>query len=351
MYKVLQLVILSDSPEGEFKMESVYIVLGTGILCICILDFLWTTLWVDGGAGPVTKKVARLTWKIIRKLSRDHPKILSLSGPVILSFTLLTWIMLLWAGWTFVFAGEADSIADSQNSQAVTWMDRIYYAGYLIFTLGNGDFSPQYGWAKIASILATGTGMLFITLGVTYILSVLEAVTQKRAFSESVESVGHSGKQFVLNAWNGRDFKDLNLFLNTLSAQLGTIIAQHKAYPILHYYYAEDKKENIPVAVVILDEALNLIRHGIQREVQPNQVVLQEIRSTIKNYIDTLTAISIVPSEETPPLMDLHVFNESKIPTAEERDYLAEMEKLEDRRKKLAGLLEVNALEWPDENG
>lgn len=329
-------------------MEPAYMVLGTVILCFCILDFIWTTLWVDGGTGPITKKISRFTWQTIRKISGDHPKILSLTGPLILSFTLLMWIMLLWVGWTLVFAGAADSIANPQNSQPITWIDRIYYAGYLIFTLGNGDFSPQLAWSKIASILATGTGMLFITLGVTYLLSVLGAVTQKRAFSESVEGVGQNGKQFVLNAWNGKDFKDLNLLLNTLAAQLGTIIAQHKAYPILHFYYAEDKKENIPNAVVILDEALNLIHYGTQREVQPNQVVLQEIRSTIKNYIDTLNAISIVPSGETPPIMDLHGFIEPEIPTVKESDYLSEMKKLESRRKKLAGLLQANALKWPE---
>ena len=331
-------------------MATLYFTLGAAIIIVCIMDFLWTTLWVDGGAGPITKRASHLIWKTTRKISKDHPKILSLNGPLILSFTLFTWIMLLWIGWTLVFAGDANSIINPQSSMPITWLDRIYYAGYLIFTLGNGDFSPQGGTWKIASVLATGTGMLFITLGVTYLLSILGAVTQKRAFSESVMAVGKDGEQFVLNAWNGKDFHDLNLLLNTLAEQLGTITAQHKAYPILHYYYAEEQEEAIPNAVVVLDEALSVICYGIERQAHPNPIVLRETRSTIKSYIKTLQTVSFVPSKGIPPMINLDKFIEAKLPTLDAELYKKDIASLKDRRKKLAGLLEANALEWPGDD-
>ena len=94
---------------------------------------------------------------------------------------------------------------------------------------------PKEGFWQVATVIASDNGMLFITLGVTYVLSVLNAVTLQRSFASTITGLGMSGSEFVTKTWNGNHFSNTDLLLNSASSQLNTLTAQHKAYPILHY--------------------------------------------------------------------------------------------------------------------
>lgn len=331
-------------------MEIFYLTIGILLLVLGILDFLWTTLWVNGGAGPVTNRLSSLTWSALRKISGDHPKVLSLSGPVVLLVTLVTWIFFLWTGWTFVFAGYEQAIINSSTQESITWIDRIYFAGYLIFTLGNGDFKPNDGFWQIATVLASGSGFLGVTLGVTYFLNVLEAVNQKQALALNVYGAGENSIEIVKNAWNGHDLHNIDLLLNDLSSQLNTLIVQHNSYPVLHYYQADKKQEALPLAIVILDEAMTIIEYGVKEAQQPNLLLVQEVRSSIKNFLETLTAAFIQPAEKAPPYADLDAIQLHGIPTVSNVEYQEALRELEDQRRKLVGLLQENARQWPAGN-
>lgn len=98
--------------------------------------------------------------------------------------------------------------------------------------------------------------MLFLTLGVSYIISVVGAVVNKRSFASSVFDIADDSEEFVLNSWNGDDFSRLDLLFNTLSSELSHLIFQHKAYPLLHFYHSESYHLSTSYPVPVLDEAL-----------------------------------------------------------------------------------------------
>ncbi|WP_394120001.1 ion channel [Planococcus donghaensis] len=328
-------------------MDMVYLIAGIVLIVLCIIDFTWTTLWIDGGAGPVTDRLSSMVWRMVKAIVGDHSKALSLAGPFVLSATLAMWIFMLWCGWTLIFAGLADSISPSSGTDPISWFDRIYFAGYLIFTLGNGDFSPKEGIWQIASVLATGTGMLFITLGVTYLISILSAVTMKRSFASSVHGVGETAEELVESAWNGDDFHDFDLLLDTYSEQLGSLTTQHIAYPVLHYYHAVSKNSAMPTAVAILDETLSLIKFSVPAEHHPNRLLLKNARSSVQQYLETLNKSFYRPSEHNPSLPDFEFLRQSGIPLMPEKAYLQAYEELEQRRRKLLGVIEADERAWP----
>lgn len=326
-------------------METIYLFIGIAIVIVSIIDFIWTTLWVDGGAGPLTDKLSSFTWTVMRKVSNDHAKMLSLAGPLILSLTLLMWIALLWIGWTFIFSGSETSLINTTTKVFASFPERLYYAGYLIFTLGNGDFAPNGSNWQIVTVVATGSGMLFITLGVTYLLSVLSAVTDKRSFATSVSVLGQTSAEIVESAWNGKDFTNIDLLLQTFSAQLSTITAQHNAYPVLHYYYAENRNESVPVAVVLLDEALSILRFAVPIENSPNRMLLQESRGTIGDYLEALKSFAVAADE--PPGIELDDLRSKGLPVLAQPDFDKAMENSIKRRQQLSGLIESSAAKSP----
>ena len=324
-----------------------YFIVGVLILTLTVVDFLWTTLWVNGGAGPVSKRVVQGTWKALKTLGRVRPRVLSISGPLTLTLTLLVWVLLLWTGWTFIFAGGETVLTDTRNNAPISWVERIYYAGYLIFTLGNGDFSPHGGFWQIMTAVATANGMLFITLGATYVLSVLSAVSQQRALADSVTGMGMTSDALVQKAWNGKDLHDIDLFLSTTSSMLNQLTAQHKAYPILHFYHSENKKKAAPVAIAILDDALSILKEGTEEQVRPNQFLVEEARSSITSYLNTLIPSIISPAAAVPPLPALKKLREAGIPAVTDEEFTEAMSAHAERRRELLGIVESDIREWP----
>lgn len=329
-------------------MEIVYLIAGIVILLLVTMDVFWTTIWVDGGAGPLSSRLAKYGWKGMKKIAENRPKILSLSGPMILALTLLSWILLLWLGWLLVFAGGSESIVDTRDNMPIDWFERIYFTGYMVFTLGIGDYVPQDGPWQIVTAVATGNGMLFITLGVTYVLSILNAVTSQRAFASSITGGGETGSQLVRNAWNGENFHNIDLLLNSVSSQLSTLASQHKAYPILHYYHSMETAKAASIGVTVLDEALTLLEFGIPKNEQPNQLLIQETRSSIGGYLNAISPRMTGTASRVPPAPDFAYLQQQGLPTVSEEAFHAELDKLKERRTKLLTLIELDARPWPD---
>ena len=329
-------------------MTEIYAILGIILLIAGIIDFAWTTLWPDGGAGPVTKRLSLLFWLLLRWLSSGKSSVISLAGPIILIATLLTWILLFWTGWTLLFAADPGSFIDTNDNNPISWAERWYATGYLLFTLGIGDYIMKEGLWQILAVLAAASGLVFITLGVTYTLSVLDAVTQKRAFAQSVHGIGESVTEVVTNSWNGEDFNDINLLLNSFSSQLSTLTIQHNAYPILHYYHSSNREEELAVSVATLDEALTVFKFGIKEGHGPNKLLVHEARSTIDSFITTLRSGYISPAEIAPPPPDIDTMREKGLPVVSTDVFLKSLEDLSERRKALLGSLRDNSRKWPD---
>lgn len=323
------------------------ILLGTFVLALVVVDVLWTTLWVEGGAGPLTAGVMALTWRAIRRAGRHSRRLHTLAGPLILVATLTIWITLLWGGWTLVFAGAEDALVDTLERGEVSWTDRAYYTGYTVFTLGIGDYVPRRGPWQIATVLASGTGLLFVTLAVTYVLSVLGAVTQKRSFASNVNGLGDDSTDVVLTGWSGDGFEGLEVPLNALSTQLNTLTSHHKAYPVVHYFHSAGAGQAPASTIPAFDEALTVLRFGVAEEARPEGFALRSARTSVANYLATVQDAFVNPTNRSPPPPDLEPLREAGIPTVPEEDFAAAVDDLDDRRRLLLGLVESDARRWP----
>ena len=149
--------------------------IGLLIVLSTIIDIVWTTLWVEGGAGFITDKLCKVTWFVMTKITGKNRKVLRLAGPLLLISTLLMWVVLLWFGWFLVFSASPQAIMNSANPQAISWQNVIYYSGYTLFTLGLGDYSPGGPYWQLLTAIASGTGMLFFTFGASYIISMVKS--------------------------------------------------------------------------------------------------------------------------------------------------------------------------------
>ena len=297
---------------------NVLFVIGIIVVILTILDMFWTTLWVDGGAGFITNKISNVIWIIMSKMTRGSKNILNLAGPLILTLTLLNWIILLWLGWTLTFSSNFNSIVNTANNNPIIWQDFTYYAGSAIYTLGNGDYAPASPLWQVLTNLASASGMLFITLGASYITSIVGAVMDKRSFASSVFAIGNNPQEILLQAWNGKDFSNMDLLLINLSDNLSPLSIKHKAYPLLHFYHASNKNEALGLAIPIIDNALLIIEYGIEKEAKPNPILLRNFRNCVESYLNSLEKTHINPSDKPLDLPDLNILRKEKLPVLED---------------------------------
>lgn len=336
--------------KGRLGLNEIYLILGILILIFGAVDLLWTTIWVDGGGGPLSRRMGKTCWYILRKINSKKVNFLRLAGPLVLSLTLITWILLLWVGWTLVFSADADSVLLTPDKTPVTsWVEKIYYVGFTLFTLGIGDYIPQKGVWQLVTTIATGSGMLFITLSVSYVVSVLSGVVQKRSFARNVTGQGESWVSLVKQSWNGKDYHSVDFLLKDLSSQLSMLTQQHKAYPILHYYHTEKNSESSAVALAILDEALTVYQFGVEEEYQPNRVWIKEARSSVDDYLKTLHKVFFKPAGSTPPPINLDSLRNEGMPVKTNPEFNIAVSNLLRRRERLLGLVEADAQQWPYE--
>lgn len=327
-----------------------WLLLGIGLLALVFVDALWTTLWVDGGGGPLTSRLTTWSWRaVLTVVGRRRHRVLSLFGPAILVVTVAVWSLLLWGGWVLVYASEpASLLTNSDFPTPASWTGRIWFVAFAISTMGNGDYSVAEGvWQLVASV-TTLSAFFLATLVISYLLSVLAAVVAKRAFAGQVSAMGGSPTEILRNAWDGESFQTLDLQLNATSGELGALTEQYMSYPVLQYYHAARRTKSPTVATALLDETLTIMRFGIPAEHRPTVAVLHAARSSVAAYLETLDSAFIEPADETPPLPDLDALRTAGIPTVDDPEFADAVEGLRTRRRKLMGLLLSDGWNWPE---
>ncbi|MXR20804.1 potassium channel family protein [Halobacterium bonnevillei] len=238
---------------------------------LALVDILWTTLRVDHGAGPLSSALTTALWRALRRVGGSRSRALRLAGPLMLVATLGVWVAAIWAGWTLVFAAGDAALVYAGNSGGVSWTGRIYFVADAMFTMGNGDVYPGSGGWQLATALTTASGMLFVTMGVSYVLSVVGCVSEKRAFASTVTGLGEPNETIVTRGYNGGDFDDLHVPLSSLASDLDLLAEQHRSYPVLNYYHTEEPSQAAPNGVAVLDDAWDVTYSSTVRTTRPSE--------------------------------------------------------------------------------
>lgn len=332
-------------------MDEILLILGILLLLAGLIEGLWTSIWVDGTSAPITSRVTTWIWKVFRLIipSRKH-KLLSLAGPIILATTVVMWIFFIWLGWTLIFYSNESSLYIPNDPAVMGFEDVSWYVSYTMFTVGNGDFLPSEGLWQIMSGLVAFTGMAMVTLSITYILQVISAVNNKRAFSSEVTGIGKTPEAFVIKQWTGENFGAIELQLSSLSSQLAKLNEQHLSFPILHYYHAARVEKSMDVAVAILDDALNIIKLGMDQKNSPPETIVSSARQSVDSFLTTIHMAFIKPAKDSPRIPELKRVKNQGVPVVEDSEFERKIEKEEKRRKLLLGLINNGSWRWPEEN-
>ena len=150
----------------------------------------------------------------------------------------------LWASFFLLLLSEPTSVVSAGKKVPADIWEKLYFAGFTVSTLGIGDYIPSSDEWSIVTDVYTFTGLVFVTMSITYFVPVLSGVTQQRSLGIMLSSLGQSPQQIVLNNWDGRSFNRLIAQASSLANLLVMHSQNHKAYPVIHYFHTHKAKNS-----------------------------------------------------------------------------------------------------------
>ncbi|MEC4892625.1 MAG: ion channel [Oscillatoria sp. PMC 1051.18] len=328
-------------------MQILLVVLGLLIIAIVSFDVLITTLTLGGG-GPITSRLSCWLWKIALKIHSKFSshQILLITGWTILVSMALLWFLLDLVGWTLLFTSHESAVVNATTKLPAGIWERIYFACYTLSTLGMGDYQPQGDVWQIATAIASTHGFFLVTLTFAYLLPVVSAATNQRQLAVYISSLGGTGDEILIRAWNGENFGQFEQHLFALAPMLCQQGEAHFNYPVLHYFHNLERDQSIILSLVALDEAMTLIEYGVKRSYHPDRSALNSARRASAAYLNTLKSAYLKPSDRHPPLPDLHRLRVAGIPTVTDEEFRQATQKLTRRRQLLLALIEHDGWTW-----
>ncbi|WP_224994703.1 potassium channel family protein [Cesiribacter sp. SM1] len=283
-------------------MNYIFIILGVIIYMSVVMDIIKTTLSMQGG-GWLTSPMSHGIWLLFLKLSGQNgrSRMLDHVGYLLLVIILLFWILGLWGSFFLILLSESGSIISSSTRLPADAWEKFYYAGFTVSTLGVGDFiGSQIEWRILTDVYAL-TGLVLITMSITYFLPVLSGVIKQRNLGIMLSSMGQSAQQLVLSSWDGKSFHRLTAQASDVSNMLIEHSQNHKAYPVIHYFHTHKAKHAIVLRIATLYDALLILNQYVKSDIRPSKDDLSSLQTALENYIEVITEVSSINKKGTMP--------------------------------------------------
>jgi hypothetical protein len=320
-------------------MAAFNLTLGILLLLITFYDFFYTTL-SGGGAAFITKFISGSAYKLLHAGAKiAGRKIYSISGMVVNLAVLLTWVILIWLGLFLVFSSNPEAIVNGSNRPADTW-ERLYYTGYVLSTLGLGNFKPLTPAFEMLTSTFSFFGFIFFTTSMTYLISVSSGVIHKRSLALSIRHMGKTPEEMVYRLLNQDEFLS-RLKLSSLQEKIERHCTNLQAYPVLHYFSNPEKAESINLNMAVFDEAISILFYSKQGDKLKNTLIpLRASLTYFLNHVEKEFSRTLTKKEGP----DVHQLPGWDIISS---SFVSDPE-LFHRRKLLGGLLKMENIKWQD---
>ncbi|WP_187264672.1 potassium channel family protein [Pontibacter beigongshangensis] len=333
-------------------MNTFALLLGLLVFLLTAIDIVKTTFSSSGG-GWITDAVSKGVWKgfFVASGKNGRSKLLPYAGPAILVSILLTWVLGLWLGLFLVLLSDGGSIIKSSNMSVASPLEKLYYAGFTLSTLGVGDYIASNNLWRIITGVAAFSGLAFITASITYFVPVLSAVGLQSKLSLYISGMGRDPQQILINSWNGSNFSSFFDTTSDMCQMLMQHIMNHHSYPVIHYFHNSQPKLAISRAIVLLDESHKLLMHGIKQEAGLNELKMNMLQTAIDSYLDMVKGnyLKNASPQENAAAPELRRLEAKGLPLKEkEKIKEAFIQELHERRKLLTALLEMDGWSWQE---
>lgn len=294
---------------------SLLVVIGCSLIALVTFD-IFTTVLHPSVESPLSNRFQRLVWRVLRTIATSlgtrpaASHVLNWGLPLMVAGLIALWLVVLVLGFACICYPWIDTpeVFVSGKAAAGPVSDALYYSGVTLATLGYGDIEPLTGIFRLLAVLEALIGVVTISAGVAYILSVYPALTQQQtlAIALDAEVAGQTDalplvRRYVTGAqvWSG----DLNAQLRDISLGLLTTTESHELYPVLYYAHPPQVQHSFLRMLITAQSLVTTLRYGLSPQAHSDivtnpQVLLLE--QALHYSLRRLNASRHVPPLATP---------------------------------------------------
>ncbi len=265
---------------------------GVAVLIIVYSDFFYTTL-SGNGDGLLTRWLNRRMASLMMLIHRssNSPIIYKIAGLIHLLLSLFFWIVLLLFGTFLIFNASPEAIIHGSSRLPADYTERFYYCCYMLSTLGIGDMVPGNSYGQYATSFLTFGGFTMLTIGLTYLLSILEGVQRKRQLASKIFSLGNTPLQMYKNhyatfpEWSKDELVEIRSMLNSHT---------HKfiIFPVVHYFRSSKRNYSLMLAIITIDSSMDIALQRLKEsDSEGNRLLIHEcimLKNSISDYLEEL---------------------------------------------------------------
>lgn len=301
---------------------------GILILLIVYTDFFYTTL-SGNGDGYLTRTLNRNMQKLmllIRRKGPDSGIIYKFTGLLHLIISMFMWIALLLLGTFLVFNASPEAVVHEATRIPADATERFYYCCYMLSTLGIGDMVPGNKFGQYATSFLTFGGFTMLSVGLTYLLSILEGVQKKRQLASKIFSMGNTPMQIHKNHydthpdWSTDELKEIR-------GQLNSHIHKFILFPVVHYFNTAKRNHSFFLSIAVLDSSLDILVQEIKEKESSDKdrlvheslmlrsiisEMMSEMKSTVPGKTDMFDKEEIIIQRKAAMKEERHITDESR---------------------------------------
>jgi hypothetical protein len=228
--------------------------LGIGFIFVALRD-IFDTLFHPSGKGMLSRALPRPLWRGARWIGAYYPTARELCGPVALLAVIASWVVLLAVGWALVLwphLTEGFSFdPELTPSTRGRFIDALYLSLVTLTTLGFGDIAPASGWLRVLVPLEAAIGLVLLTAGLSWVVSLYPAFSRHRSLAHEISLVreGESESEVGIEQM---DALAAELLLGNLTSQLVAVQTDLIHFPISYYFRSSHERFELSSAMPYL---------------------------------------------------------------------------------------------------
>jgi hypothetical protein len=248
--------------------------LGVALFLFILVDVFLTVLYARIGSGLLSYQLSRWIWQFFRRVSRlfgrHRAKALSFCGPIILVMVLLSWALLLTLGEALIIHPRLGTgVVSTTGVTPKDFVSALYAGGSSMSIVGANNFAPATSGFRALFMLDSLFGMSVISLTLTYLMQVYNALYRRNAFGYSVHlASAETGDAAELLAGIGPqgEYRSGYTSLAELSMQMTGLKESHHFYPVLFYFRFPDPAYAISRITLVLLDMVTLLKSALDDE-------------------------------------------------------------------------------------
>jgi hypothetical protein len=276
---------------------------GAGLLGLVALDIYRTILHSRGRSGPVTETLIRTVWRLARGAAfrRSRPgrhRLLNHVGPLLLPGTVATLVALIILGYALLYWPHLPAGFNvDKRAQSPRGIEALYFSGITFTTLGYGDIAPRSTPMRLLALSEALTGFGFISLAVTYLISLTAALERNRTVALSFYHQARQGADvagILIHHFAGERFVGLESIFAEAARDLQALLESHIEHPLVHYFHPPQVHKSLPRMLFLVLEACAVTRACLDGQVYQELCRHPELRTleeTARHVLSELAAV------------------------------------------------------------